>query len=756
MATIIRIYVFLLLIGIADTTEWRPGTFVTGENVTVCMDRLQIKGTHILQINFAGFISKQHVSNVLLYNPLNTTFDQLSVNSNYTGRIEKFETNQSSLSFLLLNVKIMESGMYTVTTMEGSVVKGNTSILVARQRILGQLGDSMNITFMCNKANISSIQIEMFVPKASYRVVIYDLTQANCTVLGTQFINRIENCILSGTKFSFTIKKITWLEIGTYAALDDRKFLLDSLFVVIEDTKTSSVETSNGYVTLPSTVNEPTDSSMFATEQGRRFISQDGELGTHVLLCNNKNMYLVKTDIILTNITSHVGVANVTHGNCTLLMQRYTARITGCPFSANNLSYTFREVSWLHGVKSTAYNDSEFRLDSVFINIQSAILETRNQYQTSSSGAMFDQDPVSSNDMPELLIFSAVVVFVVAACLAMIAVWMIRRRKVPTTTTNEIKYTNSRASTTQSSGNLYKNTNQAIHPEETRLVSGTSDNVVNQTNLNKGQVNDRLKEENRIHRRFECADSSTRTTRNFQIDSLAHLYDYIPEHHDHCWPYESKLRSSPNSTGVIPFEYDYVVQHSFMTLRPPALDPLVTRKSTFGGTRNNSISWYKGLNIKTASILNPLTSYAEISTERHIENNCTISSSEQGSSYLMNQSAPSHYFELECIRATGTRNSLSSLRYGEGQNWSSVENLKSTNFVKKPGFSELRDTSIHQIVAPDLNYDLPRCHFDHPCSKDRRHRKRQSLDGMLAIASVRWSRRRSTRSCMKNDWYDSL
>ncbi|KAK3580155.1 hypothetical protein CHS0354_013436 [Potamilus streckersoni] len=492
------------------------------------MDELQVNGKQILEMHFYGFTSKRQVSNVMLYDAMKNQSDQISVNKNYTHRIERFKLNNGNLSFLLLNVNFMDSGKYTVSTLDSSVVKGKTSILVARQTILGQDGGLMNFTFMCNKTNISLIKIENIISKIHTPVVIYNVSQQNCTEFGYLFKNQIESCLFSGITFSFTIRRLTWLEKGQYVAWDDKNFLLDSVFLEIQDTKTSRLETTKGYTTLKSTVHGSTDSLKFAKE----------------------NVSRVKWDMY------------------------------------------------------TAYNDKGLPLVSRFINIQDSSLETRNEYQTSSTAAISDHDSRNSDDKPAWPVVSAVLVVVVAGFLAMIAMTKIRHRRVPITEAIDITYTNKRKPTADSSGNLYKNVKEAVPPKEARMDLVENNIEVNLTDNsnNKGLVKVRLQKENICYRQFDYADSFTRITRSFQIDSVAHLYDYISENNDHCWSYEPNFRSSPNSTESIAepcVEYDYVRQHSFMTLRPPAPDPAVTRKTIDQSTRAGFISWHQRLSIKS-------------------------------------------------------------------------------------------------------------------------------------------------------------
>ncbi|KAL3884849.1 hypothetical protein ACJMK2_024950 [Sinanodonta woodiana] len=679
---------------------------------------------------------------------------------------------------------------------------------------------------------MSSIKIEMINP-SPLAVVIYDVEEQRCTQVGDLYLNRIKSCAFNASNFTFTLHNVSWLDKGTYVAWDDRRFLLDSIDLDIQvGSKLSIPETSNVYITLPSTATEPADS--WKVVQGRdldrtthtqpdnanvffdndhtegnmrleinlfgysvklrltNLMMNDQLIGQHdeesdrindtgqiqVILkdkyslsfqllnasfegikeleksCDKRNAIINvtrsrfvqkgensgkpsclynETDIssntnnkVQTYVTSLVISSNVTNESLTDVMQSYRARIRDCVFSGNNVSFTFQESPWLENATFAACDDNGFILQSIFIEVQIS-----NEDHTLSSGPSYTHGPSSSNDKQTLILVSAIVVVVVAACLAVIAFWMIRHRKV---STNETE----RKSTANSSGNLDRNANEFIPPETTRIAIVTNDNAVNLTDAIKGQVNIRRKEENIIYRRFDCTDSSNRTAHNVQINSRAHLYDYISENHDHCWPWESNLLLRPHSTESVAeqrVEYDYVVQHSFMTLRPPAPDPVVNRKSKFGGTSDHGLLWYKGINLKSASRLDK--------------------SSEQESCHSINELAPSSYFELECIRATGTMNSPSWLINGVDQKLRNVENSNSFNFLPKPEFVELRDKSKHEQVAQVLQYDLPQFNVD-PASMDRRHRKSQSLNDMMAIQSIRWSRRRTARCCTKSDCYDSL
>ncbi|KAK3579592.1 hypothetical protein CHS0354_025498 [Potamilus streckersoni] len=180
------------------------------------------------------------------------------------------------LSFLLLNVNFMDSGNYTVFTFEDFVENGKKSILVPRTVIRGQDRGSLIVQFMCNKTNTSSIKIEMVSP-TYHLIAIYDVEQAGCSVY--LYTSEIESCALSGNVFFITFQKLSWYDVGTYVAWDDKSFLLDSAIIDIEEgSSTSILETTKGHATIASTA---------TTKQNGKYEIEKEIIVLNICVCNS-------------------------------------------------------------------------------------------------------------------------------------------------------------------------------------------------------------------------------------------------------------------------------------------------------------------------------------------------------------------------------------------------------------------------------------------------------------------------------------
>ncbi|KAK3607403.1 hypothetical protein CHS0354_003030 [Potamilus streckersoni] len=246
MDIVTAICVFFMFFGTVHAPDWKPMIDGRGKHVTVHIDHLAIIGTDILEITFSGYNSKQQVINLMVYNPMKNHTDNISVNVNYVGRIQRIEINNGSLSFLLLNVTFMDSGNYTV--IQNSLEKGKTSILLPRHRLLGQNSKPMFLLFTCNMTNVTSITIEMLISKIHHLVLKYDVTSENCTKFGSLYMDRIEACVLNGSTFSFSIRNLTLVDMGMYVAWGNMDILMDSVLVEVEESNTtSSTESTHIY-----------------------------------------------------------------------------------------------------------------------------------------------------------------------------------------------------------------------------------------------------------------------------------------------------------------------------------------------------------------------------------------------------------------------------------------------------------------------------------------------------------------------------
>ncbi|KAK3590887.1 hypothetical protein CHS0354_020865 [Potamilus streckersoni] len=233
MDMVTTVYVLFMLHGTVHTTDWKQTTYNRGENVKVHMDHLELSGKNVLEIIFSGYTSKQHLTNVMIYNPVKNQVENISININYTGRLQRIEINETYLSFLLLNVSFADSGNYTA--IENKLVKGKTSIHVPRYLLLGQDGEPITVTFTCNKTKVTSIKIEIMTSTVHHLVLTYDVTRENNTQISSLYSDRIEGCVLEGSIFFFTIRKVSFLDKGTYVAWGDMDYVLDSVFLDLED-----------------------------------------------------------------------------------------------------------------------------------------------------------------------------------------------------------------------------------------------------------------------------------------------------------------------------------------------------------------------------------------------------------------------------------------------------------------------------------------------------------------------------------------
>ncbi|KAK3590885.1 hypothetical protein CHS0354_020863 [Potamilus streckersoni] len=227
--------------------EWEPEIYARGENATIHICLHDIYGMSFFEINFSGYTGKQLFTNVMLYDPMKSQGDIISINKNYTGRLERIEISNVSLSFLLLSVNFMDSGNYTA--FQDSMIKGKTSILIPRRQFHGQDGEPMILNFRCNITYATSINIEMMISKKLHFLVVkYDVTRANCTDIGNLYMDRIDNCVLKDSNFSFTIRKVSLIDVGLYVAWNDVDFFIDSAFLAFEENNaTSSSKSTQKY-----------------------------------------------------------------------------------------------------------------------------------------------------------------------------------------------------------------------------------------------------------------------------------------------------------------------------------------------------------------------------------------------------------------------------------------------------------------------------------------------------------------------------
>ncbi|KAL3886562.1 hypothetical protein ACJMK2_026547 [Sinanodonta woodiana] len=227
-----RISLVLIWCGNVYSRVWNSTILAQGYNGTINIDMPKSDLETLLEINFYGYSSKQHFSNIFLY--INGQNGSISINSNYTGRIERVENNSGQLSFLLLNVMFNDSGNYTIKKKFN--VKETTCVLVSSRIEEAKRLEPFIFSFMVYETNTSFIRVENPISKLSQPVVIYNTTNNICTEIDIVSLEKktIENCVLGNGIFSFTIPDIGWLHKGSYFAWDDKDRLLDSIFLDIK------------------------------------------------------------------------------------------------------------------------------------------------------------------------------------------------------------------------------------------------------------------------------------------------------------------------------------------------------------------------------------------------------------------------------------------------------------------------------------------------------------------------------------------
>ncbi|KAL3884828.1 hypothetical protein ACJMK2_024929 [Sinanodonta woodiana] len=756
--------------------EWNPEKYAEGDDVPIRIDVLHINGDEVLEINFSGFFSKQRISNVMIYYPKKIQSDSESVSTNYTGRIKHIKMDKGCFSFRLLLVSTMDSGNYTV--FQNSLEKGNTSILVSRRVLFRQDLGSMILPFKFNKANMSLITIEMINP-LPLAVVIYDVELQRCKHMGYPYQNRTESCAFNASNFTFTLHNVSWLDKGTYVAWDDRRFLLDSIDLDIQEgSKFSSQEASNVYITLPSAATEPADSwkvvqgrgldltthtepdnanvhfdsnetegnmrleinlfgysvklrlttmmlndpitdqndgrSLNRNDTGQiemilkdknslsfqllnasfeginelekscdkgnaiinvkrsRFVQQGEKSRKPPCLYNETDISSNTNNKVQTNVTSLAISSNVTNEIPTDVAQSYRARIEDCTFSRNNVSFTFQESPWLENATFAACDDNGFILQSICIEVQSSNEDTILSYGPSST-----HGPSSSNENSVWLWISTVFVVAMALCLTICAYRLFRRsraREVPTSETNGVMYKNRRKLTANGLRNLYINGNDTDTSEQSRMFSSKNQSSENRINI---------------------------TTNKIQAMSIPGHVNRLP------------TTKSTVSIGEPCFEYDYVVHHSFMTLRPPAPDPYTVMKPAPDPftvmkpvpdpytimelasdpykimkhkeevAMAESISCYKRKPERSSSTLHLPTVYSNVNTKRSRSSYCIVSLSDAENRNVINDLASPGYFDLENIHGTNIIMSSCRLSYCGGRNKENAENMDSNVLAKE-------------------------------------------------------------------------
>ncbi|KAL3886543.1 hypothetical protein ACJMK2_026528 [Sinanodonta woodiana] len=209
-----RISLVFIWCGNVYSRVWNSTILAQGYNGTINIDMPKSDLETLLEINFYGYTSKQHFSNIFWYK--NDQNGSISINSNYTGRIERVVNSDGQLSFLLLNAMFKDSGNYPIK--EKSDLKETTCVLVSSRIEEAKLWEPFIFSFMVYETNTSFIRVENYFSKLSQPVVIYNTTNNICTDIYVLSLEKktIVNCVLGNGIFSYTIPDIGWLNKGSY------------------------------------------------------------------------------------------------------------------------------------------------------------------------------------------------------------------------------------------------------------------------------------------------------------------------------------------------------------------------------------------------------------------------------------------------------------------------------------------------------------------------------------------------------------
>ncbi|KAL3884767.1 hypothetical protein ACJMK2_024871 [Sinanodonta woodiana] len=234
MESITTICVFLVMFGTGQTNAHsKPEICNHGDNATVTIEHIPAGERKIFEINFSSFTKKQHDINmfIILQNTTNENYVQFS--KSYYGRINDVKMNNGKITFILLNVNVMDSGNYTV--IEGKMEKGKRSIFVTRRILNGQVTKPMILSFMCNNTNTSSIKIRKSHAFDYVDYIIFDVERKYCTYtnVSQDYKDRNFSCVLNDANFDLTFRDLIWSDKGAYIAWDDMGLLLDALFLGI-------------------------------------------------------------------------------------------------------------------------------------------------------------------------------------------------------------------------------------------------------------------------------------------------------------------------------------------------------------------------------------------------------------------------------------------------------------------------------------------------------------------------------------------
>ncbi|KAL3884808.1 hypothetical protein ACJMK2_024909 [Sinanodonta woodiana] len=216
-------------------------------------------------------------------------------------------------------------------------------------RILGQHNVPVMLSLTCNITNVTLIKIQMMLSTLQHVVLTYDVTQENNTEVGNLYRYRIEGCEVNENNFSFTIRNVSWTDLGVYVAWSDTNILMDSVLLEFEDhNSTSSPERTPIYFTSSSV---PTTLKLMAENYMLEwiFISTVVVLllaaGVIVNALRRNRPKSKITSIHLTYMNGRQSIANSSCSRSNNTEISYTIDGSTMPLRLNNCSHALTDLS---------------------------------------------------------------------------------------------------------------------------------------------------------------------------------------------------------------------------------------------------------------------------------------------------------------------------------------------------------------------------------------------------------------------------
>ncbi|KAK3598038.1 hypothetical protein CHS0354_042406 [Potamilus streckersoni] len=382
--------------------------------------------------------------------------------------------------------------------------------------------------------------------------------------------------------------------------------------------------------------------------KGRVYVAEIGKPSTLSFELYDRNMSSIKIDNPTSKLTQPILLYNAINDSCTYtdVVSVEKINIQTCVLRKGEFSFIISEIRWLHKGSYFAWDDKGRLLDSLYLDIQEP---------TMTKYVMTTWSLDIGKEKEILLIITALGVTIFAVCLVVFAVWKLRIRKARRSLVHNFTYGNGFQTISHCSGN-------AFIPEETRIIS-TKINSRNLTEfeLNRMQTRIKYNEQNMSVREMGCANSSGKTRCNWHIDSSlssaetiqsesAHGYEYVHDYDElasDCRSKQPYIRSkllgtnSSGSTSQSSCEYSYVVQRKFLTLRPPAPDPVRKKKNKKQNVIGDSFYSVKKFNKGSLPRDDLSILYTKRNNQRTMKSHSTRSSHELSLDFINEVPSPS-------------------------------------------------------------------------------------------------------------------